>query len=306
MDENNKQQNTPDLKEKTSKIQNIHTYQSDMADLVRNEEASVIKISLAEQKRKVEQTSIAEGKISNPKNILWILGGIIFIIFAILGVVFLTKKTTTDSIVTPIVTKIQGLISYDDQSIIDVTNITTKDEFVKLVKTELEKKPKTGLIKAIFLKSNDKLLTTNEFLNLAKLNMPGNLSRSLEDQFMMGTFFSKKNNSNLEEKQHLFLIFKTTSYSQAFAGILEWEKIMFSDLFSLFNIEITAERQTLVETPFKDLIIQNKDVRTLVDVNGVSVLYYLFIGNDTFIITDNQEAIKEITLRLITKNIKPL
>ena len=44
----------------------------------------------------------------------------------------------------------------------------------------------------------------------------------------------------------------------------------------------------------------------LVNKNGDTVLYYLFIDNKDLIITDNQDAIKKISNLLIVQNTKPL
>ena len=309
MDENNeqfKEASLPESKNRASKIQNIHTYQSDMADLVREQEASVIKIALAEQKRNIEKELTSEGKITNPKNLLWVLGGIVFVGLAIGGVIFLMKKTEVDSTTMPTPREKQTFISFDTQSTVDASRVITKDDFAKIIKTELATPTKTGLIKVIFPEVDGKLLTTNQFLNLLNITLPGILARSLSDQFMIGAYLVKNNDPAIEAEQHLFLIFQTTDYSQAFAGILEWEKLMFSDLFPVFGFDISGEKSALLQTPFRDLIIQNKDARVLTDSAGNNILYYLFVNNNTFVITDNRGTIAEILARLVIKNIKPL
>lgn len=301
MDENNKQLNNNEIK-------TIHTYEGDMANLVRGEQGSVIKIALAEQEKKRLNPKIEEATKIKYKNLIFIAGGLIIILVAIWLTFFLIKKSKDQSIAQLQETKIQTLVSYDNQTILDVTNVLNKDEFAKILGPEIKKEIKIGNIKTIFLNSNSKLLNTQDFLKLINANLPGSLARSLSPQFMIGTFSPTTNSGVVasERKNSFFIMLQTKDYTQAFAGMLEWEKTMLNDMFLLFNIDVSGENQKLLESSFKDIVILNKDTRVLQDQNGNPILYYLFVDNNTFVITDNQDTAKEIISRLVIKNIKPL
>lgn len=70
----------------------IRTYGSDMADAIRTNEASVIKIALAEQKKREREalTQVAQG--TKTSRVFLTLGGLMFIVAAILGVSFVVQQ----------------------------------------------------------------------------------------------------------------------------------------------------------------------------------------------------------------------
>ncbi|MEA3399581.1 MAG: hypothetical protein U9R00_03690, partial [Patescibacteria group bacterium] len=94
-------------------------------------------------------------------------------------------------------------------------------------------------------------------------------------------------------------------YGSSLAGVSEWEKTMLSNLYPIFGINISG-KENLLTKPFEDIIISNRDARVLTDDEGNNLLYYSFINNNIFVITDNKETIDEILSRLIIQNIKPL
>lgn len=284
----------------------LRTYSSDMADAVRENEASVIKIALAEQKKHENEDIYRAAEGSNTKKIILVLGGIIFIVLAVIGIYFVVNKNTTDNQPAQILKNIETIISYDDSSFVDLSNASGKEDVANLMKTEVEKVGKPGSIRSIFLTTinngKPELIQTSGFLSLINTSASGSLVRSLSENYMIGTYTSNINGS----KPHLFLIFQTNDYNQAFIGMLDWEKTMLDDMFTLFHIDISGNRNTLFESKFKDIFINNKDARALYDNDGKEVLYYLFVNKNTFVITDNQSVVKEIVSRLFTKNIKPL
>ena len=97
-------------------IKTIHTYEGDMANLVRSGQGSVIKIALAEQEKRR-----ASGKVEDPKkvkseNLIFIFGGLFIIIVAIWATFFLIKKAKDQSIAQIENSKIQTFVPYDNQS----------------------------------------------------------------------------------------------------------------------------------------------------------------------------------------------
>jgi hypothetical protein len=81
---------------------------------------------------------------------------------------------------------------------------------------------------------------------------------------------------------------------------------MLDDMFAVFEINVSGDNKYLFEKKFKDVFINNKDARVLTDNNNNPLLYYLFIDKENFVITQSEDAIKEVISRLFTKNIKPL
>lgn len=301
MDENN-----PQLNNKESGLKTIRTYSSDMADVVRENEMSVIKIAVAEQKRHEQEALYKKAQGSNVSKFFMFIGALALIVGGVaFAYVLLQKK---DLIIAPVEIKkdIETFIPYDKGSYVDMTNATGPLDVTSIIKSELKKIDKPRSIEALFLTTSSsgtpELLSIQKFLSLMKVTAPGPLSRSFKDQYLVGTY-----KSSVEDRDpHLFLMFETNDYNTAYAGMLKWESTMIDDLFDLFGVDVSGERKVLFEKPWKDIIIANRDARILYDDQGVDALYYVFLDKNKIVITDNQEAIVEIMARLITKNIKPL
>jgi len=102
------------------------------------------------------------------------------------------------------------------------------------------------------------------------------------------------------------LIFQTTDYNQAYASMLAWEKTMENDLAKIFNMKlpVSADGTTQItsEKKWRDILINNKDVRVLYGDTGEGLIYYVFTNKNDFVITNNIEALKEIMNRLAISN----
>ena len=105
---------------------------------------------------------------------------------------------------------------------------------------------------------------TQNFISLIQATVPGALTRSLSDKYLLGKYVTKK----MPNENNNFLIFQTSDYSLSYAAMLDWEKTMLKDLFILFNINITDLNNPIFGQLWKDLIINNKDVRVLYGENG--------------------------------------
>lgn len=291
---------------KGKKIDTLHTYMSDMAKAVREDEMSVIKVAMAEQKsrergdqyRKIEGTPL--------KKTLFVIGGIVLILAAITSSYFLIKKTEEKNKLPEITRSIKSLISQDIQVTIDMTNATNKSDVSNFIDPEILKKETPGSIKNILLTKTiieiPILLPLKDLLSLLKVTAPGSLIRSFSDEYMVGTYTPPGD----YQKSHLFLIIKISDYNLAYAGMLKWEETILDDLFTFFQVDVSGSNNELFEKSFKDIVIKNKDARILYNREGVDALFYLFPDKKHLIITDDQETIKEIVARLLLMQTKLL
>ncbi len=284
----------------------VRTYMSDMAEAVRQNEMSVIKIALEEQKRRERGDYYRKIEGTPKKKLFWALGGFIIIIVAIGITYFVLQKEKEQSIPAQIIKAPTAIISYDTEESIDMTNVVNKSDFVKITENELNKKNVSGSIKALFLKeTTDGLINPFPLKSLfetIKANAPDTLIRSFAEEYTLGVYTP----ISPYDKNRLFLIIKINNYDQAYAGMLEWEKNILSDLFSVYKIDINEENKGLLEKQWKDIIIKNKDARIIYTNDGADILFYIFPDKKTLVITDSQEAIKEIITRLLAKQAQPL
>jgi hypothetical protein len=309
-DNNQKQSSAGDI----NKIQNIKTYSSDMAEAVRQNQGSVIKIALAEQNKREQENINKRASVTNKSKVFLVIGGVILIIGAIAGSYYLLQKNNTTNVQTP-KTTVESIISSDINSFISTDKATNKTDLINLLDSEKSKQEKSGSIKSIFLtKQKDgqtALLPFNEFLSLADFTAPNALIRSLSDSYMIGIYtqndsIADASSDSNKNKSNLFFIFKTKDYNNTYAGMLTWEKTMLDDMFPIFHIDVSGDNSQIFEKSFQDIIIENKDARVLYDTKGNPILFYLFTDKNNLVISDNEEAIKEVIARLITQNAKPL
>lgn len=293
MEKENKQPNNG------NNIKTVRTYLSDMAETVRANEISVIKVALAEQNKNERENIYRQIEGTNTKKFWWFVGGIIFIVGAIVGSYFIFNQKEKNEIPVQI-EKDTTIISYDEMSSIEGTDDLT--EKINKVKKEIGDTNKTGSIKFISLTRdvngvNEKIIL-KDFFTLLGFRAPSSFIRSLSDKYMIGTYTT--------DRPHLFIIFQIKDYEYAYAGMLDWEKTLASDVVSLFELDTKETKLQLEEKKWKDLIINNKDSRILKNENNKIILYYLFNNKNNLIITDSEDTLKEIITKLIIKNIKPL
>ena len=152
-------------------------------------------------------------------------------------------------------------------------------------------------------------LTTRTFFSMVAQKAPDSLVRSLAPQFLLGLHSTQGNQP--------FLIFKSTSYEQAFAGMLEWEYSIQDDLAPLFpksiesallEIATTSAASTsppvqysaprIIKTSFLDSTLQNHDTRVVRDAGGTVVFLWSFVDRQTLLITTQADTLAEIISRL--------
>lgn len=296
MDENKEQPN------KEGKIKNVRTYMSDMADTVRANEISVIKVALAEQNKRAREDLYREAEGTPVKKIFWILGGVILIAGAIYGSMFLLKEKAKITAPEKIITREVSIVSYDEVSSIDVSNEENLADKINRVKRELNTTDNKESLKLISLVKEvnglKEKIGVEEFFDKLGFRAPSSLMRSLSDSYMIGTY--TKNETSL------FVILQSKDYEYTYAGMLSWEETMAGDMFDLFELKTEENKIEINNREWKDVVMENKDSRILFNEEQKPILYYMFADRENVVITDSKDAIKEITTRLIMKNIKPL
>jgi hypothetical protein len=122
-----------------------------------------------------------------------------------------------------------------------------------------------------------RLATSNEFFSTLGITLPRTLSAALDDTFMIGSITTTK--------PEPYLIIRSYNFDQLFAGLLEWEGAMRTDLLPLFGTPAPTSKF------FTDAVQNNKSTRILYDDMGNEILLYSFINQNTVIITTSAEAL---------------
>jgi hypothetical protein len=172
-----------------------------------------------------------------------------------------------------------------------------ENQIISMLNTEIAKPDQEDKIKEIILTKTKENITTkvtaNEILETIKIPVPELITRSLAPDWMLGVY------TGIGDQKHVFVITTNTFFQNTFAGIIQWEKTMPEDLKN-FTLNPNNNEQT-TKGQYKDRIIKNKDVREYVTENGHINYLYSFVSNDKLVITDSEEALDEIIIRLEKK-----
>jgi len=291
----------------------LRTYEGDLAELMSKNKTSVATIAIAESKKNEGEEKIStEVRKNHTKQIL--LGFLSFALIAggIVGGYYLYQKSSL-AVPTPVqkTLPIFSIVRADRQIVLTIAGekeleLATKinETFSSIVGANGENNQK---IVEIILgeKKGEELnrISGSDFIKKASLKMPDALSRSLIDQWMIGTFIENDDN------KIPFIIFKTDFFQNAFSGMLSWEASMPDDLADFLNFkdkarasENTASTSIAsyfsIRGKFVDKQIKNRDVREFINNQGEILFLYSFIDKDTIVFTTSEQALINIIGRI--------
>lgn len=289
----------------------IRTYNSDLAETIKKDHLSSVNIALAESQKNKNEQSIGQNTPVQNKSSSTVILIVISIILVLAGSATLVKlyidqKNTPPPIVAPV--ELPTLITAEKKNKINIDSISP-DNFIETIAENLgASTSNNGEVFNLNLTTGsstaEKLISSNDFILLTRLAPPDSLTRNLLPSFMIGSFASSSG-SNLP-----FLILKTSSIENTYAGMFNWEKNMRRDFEELFmlgshdqNIEISSTSTPISTESFSDAVLANNDVRILRNENNQTELLYGIVDKQTVIITVNNIVFKEITNRLFNQKL---
>ncbi|MEX0652161.1 MAG: hypothetical protein WD509_01340 [Candidatus Paceibacterota bacterium] len=288
-------------------IKRVRTYKEDIAEAVKNQKASVTSIAAAEERRRTGiPQDVLEKKPRDIKRTLTVLGSILLLLIGIGVIAFFYFFYEKESVV--IQQEIPSLVFAESQEEINVTKKTAREILQQLYTSRNTTQLPLGQVSHLYLTESTEtpegtytqLITTEALLTKIQAQVSGSFLRSLEPSFMLGVHVFNNNQP--------FIILKSNSYQHAFAGMLEWERTLYDDLF-LFTglkndpvlgapIDPQTGNEIVLSEVFEDRIVKNIDVRALTDESGVIKFLYAFPDQKTLIITTNENTLIEIITRL--------
>jgi len=287
------------------KLQNrpiVRTYKSDMEGTIQTGHISSINIALAENKRMLGgKSSPVELEIKKAKfnrNILiisavLIIGGAmaVFVPKLLIQFQYGDKPIPVETVSSkPVMTvDLEEKLNIRDINLSRVS--TTLKERVDQSSTQL------GQIKNIYFTEgvdiNEKLITSQKFLDLIGINLSDEIKRTLKEPYMFG-FHNYNGNQR-------FLILKVGSYETTFSGMLRSEANLWQDFKEVFNLSSgsTSTDSLAIEVmKFQDATFDNKDSRVVKNTKGEIVFLYSIIDQNTIVITTSVNTLREIITRI--------
>ena len=304
-------------------IKPLRTYADDIKNLVANDNVSMIKIAIAEEKKQEQQVEDDENlDPGSKKNInIFLVSGILIVLgcVAFAGVwYFMGQKTA--QVINAAPQKHVAIIPFDEENPIAITTFERKEVVGGLVSSQSKKYENDTTL--IYLPIIDQsgtttsLVSVERFLSVLQTRAPDALVRALNPQFMFGL--------NRKDNQYKpFLLLKTDSLAHVYPGMLEWEPAMADDIGDIFfskndliaPVQVstsTGTSTTSTSSPaeirniladsliFKDELVNNKDIRALRTKDGKLLMYYSFIGDKLVLIAKDFGTLAEISKRLAT------
>ena len=137
--------------------------------------------------------------------------------------------------------------------------------------------------------------STQDILGLLSPNVNGAFIRALEPEMTIGSVTVGNTNQP-------FIILKSYAFDTFFAGMLEWESSINSDLRPVFGDVVTeslnAHTGKVGPAHFDDALEQNRNIRILYDRDGNERILYAFVSRDTVVITSTGEALSTLLSRM--------
>lgn len=276
----------------------IRTYAADIADIMRKEKGSVIKIALAEQERR--QAYKESKDPTSTKNLIVILLGVMFIVAGILIFVYtIMNRETPVPVVAPVGSP--SLIYSENQTQTDITNLTRGNLFNTIHSTSkasfAENETITNMIITNQTSIGRSIVSVNILFNKLGIKVPESVINTLTGQFMLGVY-------KVEDEGNLFLIFKVRDFNQSFSAMKDWEVSMINDLVRLFQIDPKSFSGDIFFKEFQTGVVFNKESRNLYDDDGNLVFSYIYLDRNTILMTDHPESVEEIIKRINSQSIR--
>ncbi len=291
--------NTP-TKISSPKIEgNVRTYATDIAETMKREKGSVIKIALAEQERRNEfkkklDPTATKNVIVMMLGFVLIVGGIMIFIYSVINHDAPVEVTRTN-VVFP------SLIFTENQVQIDMTELN-RTELFRAIHAQADNQTLIpGTINNLYIsyKTSFGQTTVPSTLFLTKLGIevPETFFQNLDPQFMLGVYSKQPTNNQ-------FVIFKIKDFNETFLAMRDFETTMLSSFLKLFRIDTKTDGKDIFNKPFESVTLFNKEARVLKDSTGKVLLSYVFLDPKTIMITTETDAVQEVVKRLNLQTLK--
>ncbi|MDE2041220.1 MAG: hypothetical protein KGI59_02465 [Patescibacteria group bacterium] len=278
-------------------IKPIRTFESDIAEAIALKKASTASIAIAERSKSLPEKRIVNTPVPtshSTRNFILLLLSICLIAGGIFGGYYLYQQSplALSRQTTPTPPPIrQALITADSQVELPIDYLNRTAVLAK-IRTEIAASQNPNSIKEIIPVTNVRGqrtdVTAAAMVSLMNIPVPDILNRSLDAPWMLGVYEDPAGTKDV------FVVTTNTFFQNAFAGMLQWENLMPTDLNPFLNTTPTSN----VSGHFVDRIIANHDVREYISDSGRILFLYSFIDTQKLVITDSEAALGEILTRL--------
>lgn len=273
-----------------SQLPPVRTFSSDLAEAIREKGGSMVRIAIAEEEKRHREE--AEVSITSRKNIIFTSVGTILVALAIIGLVWAYAYKKNASVVSLPVTPAapSSIIFTETNQTVTINGMSAPQITGAIQSIVTAPNIQSGTMKNIIIVKDGIRIPAAEFIPaIGATEAPAEYLRSLSKEYMIGTY--------LYDNDNLFLILRGTAHDFLLSGMLTWEPYLLGDLSPLFGIDTTGDNAKLLNQPWKDVFVENRNARAVVDQNKKSVLFYTFLDPDTILIAADAKTLSAVVQR---------
>lgn len=277
----------------------VRTYASDIAEMMKREKGSIIKIALAEQKRRDDSASRRDP--TSTKNLIVMILGIALIVGGIMIFVSSIMNRSKPLPVTNVSPTLPSFIFTENQVQIDMTDMNRTELInaihIQVANATLVSETINNLYVSYRTSAGQTMVPATVFFQKLGVDIPDTLFQNLYPGLMLGVYNQPSGND-------LFLILRVKDFNEAFLSMREWESSMLAELVRLFDIDTSAYGKAIFSKDFETVTLFNKETRLVKDDAGKVLLSYIFLDPKTIMITTQTDSVEEVVKRLNLQTLK--
>lgn len=303
----------------------LQTYASDFSDKMKETRSTTATVLAAQQDSATGNPEPAP-KEKTSHTLLYAILGTLLLIGGGTAAYFVYASYTVKNQPVIVTSVVKAPIFVDDREKLSGTGLG----LFQAIGTSITRKITTGTVRLLYIETST--TSPDSVFSALHMSVPDILLRNTNPENSMAGVV------NVNGNQSPFFILAVDSYSETFAGMLQWEPNMLNDLKDLFppyptpvptptivatttiatttppagkNAKKTASTPvtvtptpiptpipTVVPLTFTDQVVANHDVRMFRDASGHVVMLYGYWNQQTLVIARNEAAFTEILQRL--------
>jgi hypothetical protein len=295
----------------------LHTYTEDVADEIKNSNASSFSVLAAEKDAPARPVAPR----ASVNKIIPIAAGVLLLLLGIGAILggywYMTKNAPV-----PLVVSSASIVVSDAKVPLTGTGTTLQRAFADLATTDHPSDTITTVYVNVATTTREGITylpsTGGAFITQMSLSAPDILLRNIDPSSVAGIV-------NTSGQSRPFMILRVLSYERTFSGMLTWESTMRSSLsmfYPLYAPNIPPPQSQIASTSsstpkqilpiqpiftsdttspqntFTDEVVSSHDARVLKDVSGRTLLIYGYADKQTLIIARNEAAFTFLISRL--------
>ncbi|MDE2399465.1 MAG: hypothetical protein KGL67_00390 [Patescibacteria group bacterium] len=279
----------------------VQTYAEDMAHVLEEDKGGLIKkIIHGEEEHEKEKRELSP---QSKKNKFFMFLGMLLTFISLGTLFFFIFQRSAPSV--PVQKQFIPIIFTDKDSLLELADLKKDAISAKFFNAVNNTTVKPGGIEGMYPTLNKGPVGLRQFITIIEGNFTPGTNNFIDDNFFMGAFNSAdQTNPSISAGKSFFMLLKMRSIPDIFDTMHAWEPKLFVDLHGFFGINFSPDTKYLLTKEFQDGIVENKNARILYDTDNKIVMMYVFADDNSVVITNSENAVHEIILRLASSQIK--